>query len=123
MSKLLTVAGIVLLSAFVQAQSAQYAKGDVVRLKVLDSGEPAPDCRIIAVGGDHIRVDKSGVFVNDQIVPAVSQIMLNVLSAKPWPQVIPAAHYLVIGERKSANHTVTYDSLIRSGGILSKVSK
>ena len=122
MSKLLTVGAIVVLSAFVQAQSAQYAKDDVVRVKVQDSGEPTPDCRIIAVAGDHIRLKKSGVFVNDQIVRDVSETMLNVLTATSWPQVIPAGHYVVIGERKSANHTLTYHGLIRSSQILSRVS-
>jgi signal peptidase I len=121
-SKLFTVGAIVMLSAFVQAQSAQYAKGDVVRVKVQDSGEPTPDCRIIAVAGDRIRVNKSGVFVNDQIVRDVSQTMLNVLTATSWPQVIPAGHYVVIGERKGANHTLAYHGLIRSTQILSRVS-
>jgi signal peptidase I len=122
-SKLLTVSVMVLLSVFVQAQAIQYARGDVVRLKSQANGDPLPDSRIIAVAGDHIQFSKSGVLVNDQVVPDLSKRLLAQLTAEPWEQVVPAGHYVVVGERQDATGTVTYHGLIPGSNILGSVNR
>jgi len=122
-SKLLTVSVMVLLSVFVQAQATQYARGDVVRLPPQGNGDPLPDSRIIAVAGDHIQFSKSGVLVNDQVVPDLSKRLLAQLTAEPWEQVVPAGHYVVVGERQEATGTVTYHGLIPGAKIPGSVNR
>jgi signal peptidase I len=122
-SKLLTVSVMVLLSVFVQAQATQYARGDVVRLQSQANGDPLPDSRIIAIAGDHIQFNKSGVLVNDRVVADLSKPLLAQLTAEPWDQVVPAGHYVVVGERQEASGTVTYHGLIPGSKILGRVNR
>ena len=69
-------------------------RGDIVRIK----SENAPLVRIVAVAGDRVRIDDSGVFVNGAAVTSISPELLS----KPWePEIIPAGHYLVAGEERS----------------------
>lgn len=123
MSKLLTVSVMVLLSVFVHAQATQYAKGDVVRLQPQANGDPLPDSRIIAIAGDHIQFNKSGVLVNDQIVRDLSERLFAQLSAEPWDQVVPDGHYVVVGERQDPTGTVSYHGLIPGSKILGRVNR
>jgi len=49
---------------------AVFQRGEIVRLK----SEPGmPTARIVALPGDRLRVDNSGVYVNGAIVPWISE--------------------------------------------------
>lgn len=124
MPKLLTLCVAVTLSVSLQAQPAEHAKGDIVRLAPQADGDPLPDSRILAVPGDRIQVRNSGVMVNGQPVRDLSEQMLAQLTAEPWDQVIPEGHYVVVGERQvTPGRTVRYNGLIPSSKILGKASK
>jgi len=116
------VAALVLTSASFQSEAPQYAKGDVVELQRRSTGESVPDSRVIAVAGDRITADKSGIVVNGERVPGVSPELLEQF-AKRWEQVIPAGHYYVIGERQERNSTVRFHGLIPAARILRKIEK
>jgi len=61
--------------------------------------------------GDRIRIDSSGVYVNDVLVAGISPSLLASLGV--WnQQTIPADHYFVVGELK------VNDSASRAGAIL-----
>src|SRR5687767_1085504 len=116
------VAAVALTSASVQSDAPQYAKGDVVQLQSRSTGESVPDSRVIAVAGDRITADKSGIAVNGERVPGVSPELLEQF-AKRWEQVVPAGHYYVIGERHERHSTVRFHGLIPAARILRKVAK
>jgi signal peptidase I len=121
-SKLLIVAAAVALSASLQAQATSYSKGDIVQLVAPATGDPVPDSRVVAVAGDRIHADKSGIVVNGAPVDGISAKLLAQF-AKPWDQVVPAGHYFVIGERSETSGSVTYHGLIPAEKIARKVSK
>ena len=89
-----------------------YNKGAEVLVTAVD-GSPAspPIQRIVAKPGDRIRIDSSGVYVNDVLVAGISPSLLASLGV--WNrQTIPADHYFVVGELK------VNDSASRAGAIL-----
>ena len=120
--KVLIVAAAVALSTSVHAQTPEYAKGDTVRLVAPATGDPLPDSRVIAVAGDRIHIDNSGIVVNGESVRDVPPGLLAQFD-KPWDQVVPAGHYFVIGERREASGSVKYHGLIPAEKIARKVSK
>lgn len=76
-----------------------YQHGDAVRIK---SDANIPVVRIVAVAGDQVRIDDSGVYVNDAPVTWISPELLSKLT-KPWePEIIPVGHYFVAGEERTA---------------------
>ena len=87
----------VVLAAMLQSP-AIYQRGDVVRVK----GEGnIPSVRVIAVPGDRVRINDSGVYVNDVAVTWVSSDLLAALP-KPWqPEVMAAGQYFVAGSYRT----------------------
>jgi signal peptidase I len=84
---------------------AIYQRGDVVRVK----GEGnIPSVRVIAVPGDRVRINDSGVYVNDAPVTWVSSDLLAALP-KPWqPEVMAEGQYFVAGlSRTESNGTLS----------------
>ena len=77
---------------------ALYQRGDVVRVK----GETnIPTVRVIAVPGDRVQIDDSGVYVNDVAVTWVSSDLLAALP-KPWqPEVMAVGQYFVAGSYRN----------------------
>ena len=123
MSKLLIVAAAVAVFTPLQAQTPTYLKGDVVRLVAQAGGDPLPDSRVIAVAGDRIQINKSGIVVNGEPVRDISPQLLEQF-ARPWEQVVPSGHYFVIGERHDGpDSVVRYHGLIPAEKIVRKVSK
>jgi signal peptidase I len=121
MSKVLVLSIAVALSAVLHpAQEPTYVKGDIVRLAPPTTGDRYPDCRVIAVAGDRIRAQRSGIVVNGEPVEDVSPQMLE-LFAETWEEVVPAGHYFVIGESHEPSSTVRYHGLIPSEKIVRKV--
>jgi hypothetical protein len=86
------------------AQAAVFQRGDAVRVK----GENRVRVvRVIAVPGDRVRIEDSGVYVNGAKVDWVSGDLLSALP-KPWtPEVMADRQYFVAGsERTESNGTL-----------------
>src|SRR5688572_11313302 len=101
-----------LFAAAVQAQAANYKRGDQVRVQSV-TGEPAspPEQRVVAIPGDHVRVERTALYVNDKVVKGLSRELVATIGR--WePQVVPPSHYLVMGEDKHESGTVRSGSLI-----------
>ena len=105
------------------ASDVTYDRGDQVKVQ-LATGEPAspPVQRIVAVAGDRIRVSNSTVYVNDHAVEGLSREL--VATVAEWePQVIPAGHYLVMGEQKQDDGAVRSGSLVPAKRIVGRVPR
>jgi signal peptidase I len=83
-----------------------YNRGDTVRLHSRDQMRPTPDPRIIAVGGDRVRIDTSGVFVNEIPLTWVSRDFAANYGERPWDSTVPDGHYAVIADYRQ-NHDVS----------------
>jgi len=109
---------VCLCAATVQAQDAKYKRGDQVRVQSA-TGEPAspPLQRIVAIPGDHVRVEKTTLYVNDRVVEGLSPQLVTTIAQ--WePQVVPAGHYVVMGEDRHDDSTVRSGSLIPAKRII-----
>jgi signal peptidase I len=122
MSTLLMFSVAAALSTPLPTQSTSYVKGDVVRLETPADSDPLPDVRVIAVSGDRIQADRSGILVNSERVADVSPQLLEQF-AETWDQIVPAGHYFVIAERVGASSAVRYHGLIPAAKIVKKVGK
>src|SRR5688572_32537819 len=101
-----------LFAAAVQAQAANYKRGDEVRVQSA-AGQPAspPVQRVVAIPGDRVRVERTALYVNDKVVKGLSPELVATVGR--WePQAVPAGHYLVMGEDKHDSGTVRSGSLI-----------
>jgi signal peptidase I len=103
MYALMTIA-IMLVTTMAQAPTI-YQRGEIVRVK---GKSEIPSVRIIAVPGDRVRIDDSGVYVNDGAVTSISAEFLLKLP-KPWqPERIADGQYFVLGsQRAESNGTLT----------------
>ena len=110
-------------AATLQAQSATYSRGDQVRVQAA-SGELAspPVQRVVAVAGDRFRVEKSALYVNDKLVEGLSPELVATIGG--WePQVVPAGHYLLMGEEKHDGSAVRSGSLVPGKRIIALVAQ
>ena len=123
MSRIVIVAVAVALSVAVQAQTSEYSRGEVVRLQPTPEGTLLPNSRIIAVGGDRIKTEKSAILVNDLAVPNVSPEILSQFVAGAWDQIVSDGHYVVMGERQEASGVVRFNGLIPTAKIIGRVSR
>jgi hypothetical protein len=88
------------------AQSAPFQRGDHVRMKEQQTtGLPAganPSgmvLTVVAVGGDHIRVTDSALYVNDVVVSGFSQNFIARLALTEHVlQTVPEGRYFLMGE-------------------------
>ncbi len=102
----LVAAAILLLSPALMAQTdVSYHRGDTVRLQ-LKGQKPTPDPRIIAVPGDRVRINTSGVFVNDIPLTWVSRDFTANYGTRPWDSMVPEGQYVVIADYRQ-NHDVS----------------
>jgi signal peptidase I len=122
LATLMMAAAFALSSPTLQNPIAQYVKGDVVRLVSEPGRDPLPDSRIVAVAGDRMIADASGILVNGEPVRDVSPELLQQI-ARRWEQVVPPDHYFVIGERHNESSSVRYHGLIPAEKIARKLSK
>src|SRR5262245_28624695 len=84
---------------FVLAQTpTSFQRGEVVRVK---NETRIPTVRVVAVPGDRVKIDNSGVYVNTEKVAWVSGEELASLP-KPWePELMARDQYLVVGSHRS----------------------
>lgn len=95
MHALVRIVAVLLL--MVQSQVV-YQRGDVVRVK---SEAESRMVTVVALPGDRVRIDDTGVYVNGALVTWISPELLARL-AKPWdPEIIPVDHYFVAGEQRT----------------------
>lgn len=121
MFKLLVLVVALALAPAFQAQAPTYSNGDVVRLVKPADGDPLPNSRVIAVAGDRLKIDKSGVLLNGEPVRDVAPQVAEQLGS--WDQIVPVGHYFVLGERQEGGSTLRYNGLIPAAKIAGKVSK
>ncbi len=97
----------------IQPQPA-FERGENVHVFKADgtAAEPAVQ-RIIAVGGDRLRIEQAGVFVNDQAVTGISAFLFAVLPRES--EVIPAGHVFVVGEERDGRVIGRTWSIIPTG--------
>jgi signal peptidase I len=98
----------VLTSVTLQAQTT-FQRGDVVRVKPSTTSQPLTyPLHVIAVGGDKVRLDDSGIYVNDVVVTGFSDHFIKSTRSQPdrVPQTVPEGHYFVFGEMR-ANQDVS----------------
>jgi signal peptidase I len=119
----MVVVGLACLGAgTLYAQGANYNRGDQVQVQSA-SGELAspPVQRVVAVPGDRVRVEKTSLYVNDKLVDGLSPELVATIGR--WePQVVPAGHYVVMGEEKHDHSTVRSGSLVPGKRILGLVT-
>jgi signal peptidase I len=74
-----------------------FQRGEVVRIKGENN---MPTARIVALPGDRVRVDDSGVYVNGEAVAWISAEMRAHIP-KPWqPEVMAEGQYFLVGSRR-----------------------
>jgi signal peptidase S26 family len=102
------------------ALAQEYRRGDEVRVQTAD-GQPAapPVQRVMAVPGDHIKIDGKSLAVNDRAITDISPKLL--LACGTWDEVVPARHYFLVGEQIEGGSASRSCSLLPVGRILETV--
>ena len=104
------------------AQTMSYNRGDTVRIQSKDQSKPSPDPRIVAVAGDRVRIDKSGVFVNEMPLTWVSRdFAANYGERQPWDATVPAGHYVVIADYRMNQEVSQFLGFISENSIVGRV--
>ena len=87
----------------VHSPAAAFQDGESVRVRASAAEfRGAIALKVVAVPGDRIRVDAARVFVNDAPVTGFSPEFVKRVAETPRaPEVLPAGHYYVMGERRS----------------------
>jgi len=93
----------ILAAVSVHAQPAAFQHGESVRVRASSAeNRAAIALKIVAVPGDRIRAGAAQVFVNDAPVTGFSPEFVKRVAETPRaPEVLPAGHYYVMGERRS----------------------
>jgi hypothetical protein len=104
---------VILASAAISAQSAQYDRGQLVRVLPPASpneGYSALVLRVVAAPGDRVRVSDSRLLVNEVAVSGFSPEFLDrvVRGSQRFPQVVPEMHYVVMGELRANGNVSEY---------------
>jgi hypothetical protein len=96
-------------------QADPYQRGALVRIR--DVTKPAV-FRIVAVPGDRIRADETGLYVNDAALAGFSR---DFLTRFTWePRTIPENHYLVMGEQR-LNDEISEDASLQPASFIEHV--
>ena len=105
------------------AQTAMgYNRGDTVRIQSKDQTKPSPDPRIVAIAGDHVRIDKSGVFVNEIPLRWVSRdFAANYGERQPGDAMVPAGQYVVIADYRMNQEVSQFLGFVSENSIVGRV--
>lgn len=100
--RIVVLAFVAVTTIAVHAQSSGLQRGDLVRVHTADGMPASPELQVVvALPGDRLRVDASGIYVNDE---AVHWMSAELKRAFPRDQeVIQPGQVLVAGEER---HTV-----------------
>jgi len=111
-------------SALVAQATASYNRGDTVRIQSKDQMKPSPDPRIVAVAGDRVRIDKSGVFVNEIPLTWVSRdFAVNYGGRQPWDSMVPEGQYVVIADYRMNQEVSQFLGFISANSIVGRVEE
>ena len=109
-------------SALMAQTTMGYNRGDTVRIQSKDQSKPSPDPRIVAVAGDRVRIDKSGVFVNEIPLTWVSRdFAANYGARQPWDATVPPGHYVVIADYRMNQEVSQFLGFISENSIVGRV--
>jgi signal peptidase I len=102
----LLVSLAVLMSATIQGQSPALQRGEFVRVKPSASSSDTQTTlplKIVALPNDRIRLDDSGIYVNDVPVSGFSRDFITRVVRAPQrtPEAVPSGHYFVMGEQRN----------------------
>jgi hypothetical protein len=88
----------VLAALSVQAQAAEYIRGDEVRVTTADGQTASPPIQhVMAVPGDRIQIDATGLSVNETPIQGLSAKLP--LACGTWDTTVPSGHYFLVGEQ------------------------
>ena len=124
MRNLVVMLAVLMSSA--SALSAQvpmgYSRGDTVRIQSKDQTKPVPDPRIVAIAGDRVRIDRSGVFVNEIPLRWVSRdFTANYGERQPWDAMVPPGQYVVIADYRMNQEVSQFLGFVSENSIVGKV--
>jgi signal peptidase I len=110
-------------SAALMAQTpVSYNRGDTVRIQSKDQTRPSPDPRIVAVAGDRVRIDTSGVFVNEIPLVWVSRdFAANYGRRQPWDSLVPQGQYVVIADYRMNQEVSQFLGFVSENSIVGRV--
>ncbi len=118
----LIVLVVVLVTGSVVAQTPQsYNRGDTVRVESQEQMKPSPNPRVVAIAGDRVRVDTSGVFVNEMPVSWVSRDFAAIYGSRPVNRVVPEGHYVVIADYRQNEDVAQFFGFVSSESIIGRV--
>jgi signal peptidase I len=106
-----TVCAALVLTVTLGAQPA-LRRGDLVRVRPASTGSPATAMvlRVVAVGGDRIRIADDALFVNDAPVTGFSPDFVKRIAQAPerTPALVPEGHCFVMGEQRTIKDISEY---------------
>jgi hypothetical protein len=108
MFKLIWALAVVAVSYTGQVIPTQYARGERVTLR---TPAPVPDVTVLAIGGDQVRMERDGVFVNDKAVTLAKELFAA-MTAASVKEHVPAGHYFVAGDRTVGSSATLYWAIV-----------
>ena len=109
-------------SALMAQTTLGYNRGDTVRIQSKDQTKPSPDPRIVAIAGDRVRIDKSGVFVNEVPLTWVSRdFAANYGQRQPWDARVPEGQYVVIADYRMNQEVSQFLGFVSANSIVGRV--
>ena len=109
---------LVILQIPLRSQDA-FERGVAVRIQ----GRSCPaSVKIVAIPGDGLRMDKTGIYVNDQAVGGLSS-EFTAMNPKMDPTVVPAGHYFVAAEERNGKRWCQERSLFPAGSLVRVAAK
>lgn len=96
----------------VYAQSPALQRGDIVRVIPDNTSRSASALalQVVAIPGDQLGIEPSGLSVNGQAVAGFTGAFLYRIAQRPElvPAVVPDGHYFVMGEQVSTGNVSEY---------------
>jgi hypothetical protein len=100
--RLLLLGIAVLGGTILSAQAAVFQRGEQVLVHHDDGTLASPPRQtVVALAGDRLRIDHTGVYVNDRKVTTLPSRVVEILP--PENETIPAGHIFVAGEGGEGN--------------------